>query len=78
MTPLQIKHQIETATNMAERNGFELEVGHDIVIIARRDPYVMDTTVQSLPSFDAVIWYFKGYEQQAFERKELDRAKDAS
>jgi hypothetical protein len=73
MTPLQTKRQIEIAQEMAERNGFLLQIFDDIRVIANRKPYVQGTWVVTLPTFDAVIFYFEGYEQMKLERQELDR-----
>lgn len=78
MTPLQIKHQIDGAFEQAKRLGFELDLHNQIGIVATCSPYVKGVTVATLPSFEAVICFFNGYEQHQFEQKELNRAKDAS
>jgi hypothetical protein len=74
MTPIQVKHQIEQAEDMAKRNGFKLDIGNDVGIVAERKPYKTGVTVKALASFEEVIIYFQGYEQMQREQQELDRA----
>jgi hypothetical protein len=75
MTPIQVKHQIDQAEDMAKRNGFKLDIGNDIGIMSfDKAPYARGVTVKALASFEEVIIYFQGYEQMQREQQELDRA----
>jgi hypothetical protein len=69
MTPLQIKHEIERAEDGAKRNGFKLEIGNEIKILATGSPYHKDVCIKTLSSFHDVIVYFAGYEQMKLEQQ---------
>jgi hypothetical protein len=75
MTPLQIKHEIERAEDCAKRNGFKLNIGNTIEIVAIGSPYHKGASIKTLSSFHDVIIYFAGYEQMEREQQELNRAK---
>jgi hypothetical protein len=77
MTPLQIKHQIDRAFELAKINGFELDLYDQIGIVANHAPYTSGVTIKILPSFEAVVWFLQGYQQHKFEGHQIDGAKDA-
>lgn len=74
MTPLQIKHQIERAEEAAERNGFRLDIGNTINIVATAAPFMPEGIVAlDLVGFSDVITFFAGYELRKNEQLALDR-----
>lgn len=73
MTPLQTLHLLEKAKEMAQRNGFTLEIDNKIDVIACKAPYAKSVRVATLDGFQEVVTYFSGYEQMRFETKELNR-----
>lgn len=78
MTPTEmhaVKRLIERAEEKAAANGFRLEVGGQINLIAEKEPYVKGVRLATLPSYECALAYLQGYEQAKFEQQELNRAK---
>lgn len=63
-TPAQIEYEVRCAYDMAKRNGFGLEIGSTIEIIAGKEPYNLGARIASLSDFNAVIAWFSGYEKK--------------
>lgn len=68
-TPSQINHEVTRAKDMAEINGFSLDIGNEIDIIAYKKPYAIGVSIATVADFRDVITYLAGYEQAKFEAK---------
>ena len=70
-TPSQIDHEVTYAKKIAKRNGFELEIGNEIEILANKKPYAIGVSIATVADFREAIAYWAGYEQAQFEAKNM-------
>jgi uncharacterized lipoprotein NlpE involved in copper resistance len=71
MTEIKIVQNYQTALDMAERNGFQLDVTFDYIkLVANRPPYATEVTLRIFDTFKEAICYMGGYEQHELEMRE--------
>lgn len=73
MNPFQVERLIQSAREIAERNGFCIKehrhYPNKISILATKLPYADDVVIRAVDRWEDVILFFMGYEQHSFEQK---------